>query len=157
MVNAVFAGSFDPPTFGHLDIIERVSSVFDSIHVIVAINREKRSLFDHPKRVDLLTECTAHLQNVRVLAWEGLVVDYALKNSCSILIRGVRNLMDFSAEYDMAMLNGQLAPDLETFLLCADPRYAALSSTAVKEFAHYGRDISALVPAPVLEAIAKKI
>ncbi len=156
MAHAVFAGSFDPPTFGHLDIIARASSIFETLHVVVAANRNKRGLFEPEERAQLLTASIDAMTNVFVVVWDGLVVDYARNAGCTILVRGVRGITDFASEYDMAILNSQLEPTIETFLICADPRYSTLSSSAVKEFAHFRRDISALVPSPVLKALADR-
>jgi pantetheine-phosphate adenylyltransferase len=156
MAHAVFAGSFDPPTLGHLDIIARAASVFETLHVVIAVNRNKHALFRPEERFELLSACTASLPNVRIAVWEGLVVDFSRENDCTVLVRGVRNTGDFSVEYDMSILNRTLEPSLETFLICAEPRYAALSSTAVKEFLHFGRDVSTLVPSPVSTALENR-
>ncbi len=157
MAHAVFAGSFDPPTLGHLDIIARAAAVFETLHVLIAVNRNKQGLFLPSERLELLSASLGPTPNVIVAVWEGLVVEYARKNDCSVLVRGVRNAGDFSVEYDMSILNRALEPELETFLICADPRFAALSSSAVKEFAHYGRDLSDLVPGPVMRALRSVI
>lgn len=154
---AVFPGSFDPPTYGHLDIIGRASSIFDQLHVVVAVNKGKSCLFSAEERVEMLRSLASPWEGVRVDTWNSLVVDYAKKVGAAALIRGVRNALDFSYEFDLSLLNRGLALHVETVFLPADPRHLALSSTAVKELACFGGDISSMVPPAVAELLLERI
>jgi len=156
VVKAVFPGSFDPPTFGHLNIIERSRSIFAEIHVVVAVNSEKRYLFSADERVSLMKQLTAQWDNVHVHSWNNLIVEYARKIGAGVLIRGVRNLADFSYEFDLAMMNRGLHPGIETIFLSTDPEYFVLRSSAIKELASFGGDVSSMVPEPVAKLLTGK-
>ncbi|MBQ8561729.1 MAG: pantetheine-phosphate adenylyltransferase [Spirochaetaceae bacterium] len=156
MITAVFPGSFDPPTYGHLNIIERARTIFGRLHVVVAINKGKRCLFSSEERVQMLEELTSQWDNVRVSTWDTLIVDYAKGHEASVLVRGVRNIGDFSYEFDLALLNRGLDSKVETVFIPTDPKYFVLSSSSIKELAHFGGDISTMVPPLVAEALAKK-
>lgn len=156
MIRAVFAGSFDPPTFGHLNIIERARSIFSEIHVVVSVNAAKKTLFSVEERVGLLEELTSHWDNVVVRAWNSLVVDYARSNDASVLIRGVRNMGDFSYEFDLSLMNKALATDIETVFLPTEPKYFVLRSSSIKELASLGGDVSSMVPPAVVSALTAK-
>ena len=156
MVKAVFAGSFDPPTFGHLNIIRRATSIFREIHVVVAVNSEKKYLFSASERVALMQDLVSGWTNVSVHAWDKLIVEYARRIGASVLIRGVRNLADLSYEFDLAMLNRGLNPEIETVFLSTDPEYFVLRSSAIKELASLGGDVSAMVPESVAQALYGK-
>lgn len=156
MTTAVFPGSFDPPTYGHLNIIERAKTIFGQLHVVVAINKGKKCLFSSDERVQMLEELTSQWDNVQVSTWDTLIVDYAEEHEASVLVRGVRNMGDFSYEFDLALLNRGLAPKVETVFIPTDPQYFVLSSSSIKELAHFGGDVSAMVPPLVAEALAKK-
>lgn len=153
---AVFAGSFDPPTFGHLDIIYRVAKIFTELHVVIAINSEKTFLFSAEERFKMMEHILQHLKNVKVVTWDSLIVDYAEKIGADTLIRGIRNVADFSYEFDLALLNKGLNKDLETFFLVTDPRYFVLRSSSIKELAQYGGDLSTMVPNIVAMELKKK-
>ncbi|MBO5137420.1 MAG: pantetheine-phosphate adenylyltransferase [Spirochaetaceae bacterium] len=156
MITAVFAGSFDPPTFGHLNIIQRAKGIFSQIHVVVASNPNKKTLFSAGERVSLLKELTSHWTNVTVAAWDSLVVDYAKNHNASVLIRGIRNMGDFSYEFDLSLMNKALSSKIETVFLPTEPKYFVLRSSSIKELAALGGDVSSMVPEPVAIALKKK-
>ena len=153
---AVFAGSFDPPTFGHLNIIERAGRVFSELHVVIAVNSEKSYLFSEDERLSLMRQLVFGKENISVHSWDSLIVEYAKKVGAGVLIRGVRNLADFSYEFDLAMMNRGLSPEIETVFLPTDPEYFILRSSAIKELARFGGDVSTMVPEIVAEALHKK-
>lgn len=157
MVKAIFPGSFDPPTYGHLNIIERARLIFSEIHVVVAVNRDKRYTFSATERVELIQDMVSKWDNVRVHAWDTLIVDYARKIKAHVLIRGVRNITDFSYEFDLAMMNRGLNPEIETVFLSPDPQYFVLRSSAIKELAAFGGDVSSMVPAGVADLLKEKL
>lgn len=156
MITAVFPGSFDPPTYGHLNIIERARTIFGQLHVVVAINKGKKCLFSSDERVQMLEALTSQWDNVQVSTWDTLIVDYAMQHEASVLVRGVRNIGDFSYEFDLALMNRGLAPKVETVFIPTDPKYFVLSSSSIKELAHFGGDVSTMVPPLVADALAKK-
>ena len=156
MITAVFPGSFDPPTYGHLNIIERARAIFSQLHVVVAINKGKKCLFSSDERVQMLEALTSQWDNVQVSTWDTLIVDYAMQHEASVLVRGVRNIGDFSYEFDLALLNRGLAPKVETVFIPTDPKYFVLSSSSIKELAHFGGDVSTMVPPLVADALTKK-
>ena len=156
MVKAVFPGSFDPPTFGHLNIIERARTIFSEIHVVVAVNSEKKYLLTEIERVDLMKDLVKKWDNVFVHSWNKLIVQYAKQVDARVLIRGVRNLADFSYEFDLAMMNHGLSPDIETVFLSTDPQYFVLRSSAIKELASFGGDVSTMVPETVASVLKSK-
>lgn len=154
---AIFAGTFDPPTYGHLNIIERAKNIFDELHVVVALNKGKNCLFTSDERLDMLQNLTGQWDNVKVSIWDKLIVDYAKEHKAKILVRGVRNIGDFSYEFDLALMNRGLAADIETVFIPTDPKYFILSSSSIKELALFGGDISTMVPPLVAEKLAQKI
>lgn len=156
MVRAVFPGSFDPPTFGHLNIIERARTMFDEIHVVVAVNSEKNYLFSADERVALISDMVSDWDTISVHSWNSLIVEYARRIDAHVLIRGVRNLSDFSYEFDLAMMNRGLNPGIETVFLSTDPQYFVLRSSAIKELASLGGDVSSMVPPAVAALLRKK-
>jgi pantetheine-phosphate adenylyltransferase len=156
MVKAIFPGSFDPPTFGHLNIIERARMIFSEIHVVVAVNSEKKYLFNAEERVSLISDMVKQWENVHVHTWNSLIVEYARRIDAHVLIRGVRNLADFSYEFDLAMMNRGLKKDIETVFLPTDPEFFVLRSSAIKELASFGGDVSTMVPEPVAKALMAK-
>lgn len=155
MVKAVFAGSFDPPTFGHLNIIERAQKLFSEIHVVIAVNKSKYYCFSDEERLDVIQKLVSRWNNVSVHLWDSLIVDYAKKIKADVLIRGVRNDNDFLYEFDLAMMNKSLNPQIETLFLVPDPKFFVLRSSSIKELAAFGGDVSTMVP-PIVEAILKK-
>ena len=154
---AIFAGTFDPPTYGHLNIIERAKNTFDELHVVVALNKGKNCLFTSDERLSMLQHLTGQWDNVKVNIWDKLIVDYAKEHKAKILVRGVRNIGDFSYEFDLALMNRGLAADIETVFIPTDPKYFILSSSSIKELALFGGDISTMVPPLVAEKLAEKI
>ncbi|NOY75585.1 MAG: pantetheine-phosphate adenylyltransferase [Kiritimatiellaeota bacterium] len=156
MRTALFPGSFDPVTNGHLDVIERASSLFDKIFVAIAINSEKNPLFSFDERKALLEEVCSRFDNVVVDAFDGLLVDAARKFDVSAVIRGLRAISDFEYEFQMAMMNRALSEKCETIFLMPKPAYSFLSSRMIKEIAMFGGDVSPFVPPAVAEALGRK-
>lgn len=147
---AIFAGSFDPPSYGHLNIIERAKEIFTEVHVVVALNPNKSSLFSGEERVDMISTLVQSWNKVTVVSWSDLIVNYAKKVHASVLIRGVRNVADFGYEFDLALINKGLAPKIETVFLVPDPKYFILRSSSIKEVAEFGGNLSTMVP-PLVE------
>ena len=157
MAKAVYPGSFDPVTFGHLDVITRGSKFFDEVIVGVLQNSAKSPLFSVEERVNILKETTKDLPNVSVCAFDGLSVNFARENQATVILRGLRAVTDFEYELQMAQTNHVVAPDVDTFFLTTRLEYAYLSSTIVKEVAFFGGDISKFVPPSALKAIESKM
>ncbi len=157
MTIAVYPGSFDPVTNGHLDVIKRGSELFDEVIVGVLHNSLKSPLFSDEERVNMLKEATRHLPNVRIVSFSGLSVDFARKYKAKVIIRGLRAITDFEYELQMAQTNRVLAPDVDTTFLTTSLEYAYLSSTTVKEVATFGGDITKFVPEFVMEAVHQKL
>ena len=155
MVKAVFAGSFDPPTFGHLNIIDRAQKLFSEIHVVIAVNKNKSYCFSGEERLEVIQQLVSRWNNVSVHLWDSLIVDYAKKIKADVLIRGVRNDNDFLYEFYLAMMNKSLNPQIETLFLVPDPKFFVLRSSSIKELAAFGGDVSTMVP-PIVEAMLKK-
>lgn len=156
MTTAVFPGSFDPPTYGHLNIIERACRLFDSVDVVVAVNPCKQYLFSAEERRDMLRSLTDLWQNVSVHLCSGLIVDYARDLGASVLLRGIRNMNDFAYEFDLSLMNRSLNPAMETLFLPTEQRFVTIKSSAIKELASFGGDISSMVPPVVAEAMHAK-
>lgn len=156
MITAVFPGSFDPPTFGHINIIERTSRLFDSIDVAIAVNPDKKYLFSAEERLFMLTELTKDYTNVQVHICNTLVSDYCKQAGAKVLLRGIRNMTDFSYEFDISLINRSLNAEVETLLVPTEQRYFLIRSSSIKELARYGGDISAMVPPIVEKAIKEK-
>ncbi len=154
---AVYPGSFDPVTNGHLNIIERASRLFDRVIVCVMVNSEKKPLFSLGERKNLLSRVTEHLPNVTVDAHSGLLAEYAMEHHCCTIIKGLRAGSDFEKEFQMAMINRKLNPNLESLFLTAEHQYMYLSSSAVKEMAFYGADISDFLPSEILAEFKDRI
>lgn len=152
MRRAVCPGSFDPVTFGHLDIIERASEQFDEIVIAVLANRTKASLFTVEERMEMITKTTTKIKNVKIDSWHGLLVDYCKANSIQVIVKGLRAVTDFDYELQMAQINLQGA-GVETMLMATAPAHSFLSSSIVKELAHYGGDVSSMVPSVVNDAL----
>ena len=156
MISAVFAGSFDPPTYGHLNIIERSREIFDEVHVVISKNSEKNGLFSAQERLEMMELITEKYDNVYVHVWEGLVVDYAMQLGAKVLVRGIRNVTDFSYEFDLSIMNRSLDSSIETVFLPTEPKYFVLKSSAIKELASFGGDLSMMVPDVVAERLYRK-
>ncbi len=156
MKRAIYPGSFDPVTFGHLDIIERSAKIVDELYIGVLRNSAKNSLFSIDERVKMLIEKTSHIPNVKVVAFDGLLVDYMDQIDATIIIRGLRAVTDFDYELQIAQTNHVQNPKVETIFLTTNLKYSYLSSTIVKEFASYGGDISKFVPEDLIPLIYAK-
>ena len=157
MTIAVYPGTFDPVTFGHLDIIERAAHLYDKLIIGVLHNSEKTPLFSVKERVNILTKATEDIANVEVCSFEGLSVDFARKAGAKVIVRGLRLITDFEYELQMAQTNRKLAPDVDTTFLYTSLQYSYLSSTTVKEVARFGGDIREFVPGFIVEEIHKKL
>lgn len=157
MIRAVYPGSFDPVTFGHLDIIERSSGLVDELIVGVLNNNAKSPLFSVKERVKMLEEVTKDMPKVKVLPFEGLLVDFAGRMEAGMVIRGLRAITDFEYELQMSQTNHKLDSNIETVFLTTSLEYSYLSSTTVKEVATFGGDISQFVPKIVIDRIQEKI
>lgn len=157
MADAVFAGTFDPPTYGHLNIIERAQSLFDTLFVVIAVNRQKKTLFSLEERLELLTNLLSGYPNVIVDSTSDLVVKYAKEKNVRVLVRGVRTVPDFSYEFDLSILNKALDPGIETVFLPTEPKYFVLRSSAIKEMAAFRGDLSHMVPPIVEQAVRGKM
>lgn len=157
MNRAVFAGSFDPPTFGHLNIIERSRGIFEELLVVVAVNRSKQHLFTEYERCALLSQLVKQWDNVSVHLWEGLIVDFAREHKANVLIRGIRNMSDFSYEFDLSLMNKGLDPQIETLFMPTEPRFFVLKSSSIKELASFGGNLSGMVPQPIEQALRQKL
>lgn len=155
MRRAIYPGSFDPVTKGHLDVIERASHLFDEVIVAVAYNDAKHPLFTRGERVKLLKQIVK-LPNVSIVSFGGLLMEFAKKNQASAVIRGLRAVSDFEFEFQMALMNRKLEPEIETVFLTPKEEYTYLSSRIVKEIARLGGDVEEFVPATVVKALREK-
>jgi len=156
MLKAVFPGSFDPPTFGHLNIIERASSIFDELIVVVAENRQKNQLFTAKERLSMMEKMVKPKKNVKCLIWDSLIVDFLKKENIRLLVRGVRGMDDFSHEFELSMMNKAIHPNIETLFMTTDPKYIILRSSLIKELASFRGDVSQMVPPLVAKALKMK-
>ena len=156
MRRAIYPGSFDPITNGHLDVIERARKLFDEVVVAVAHNDEKQPLFSLTDRLDLLRETAGKIDNVRIAEFEGLLVEFARNEEAGIVIRGLRAISDFEFEFQMALMNRKLDFAVETIFLMPKEEYTYLSSRIVKEIARLGGDVSGFAPACVAKALGRK-
>ena len=156
MATAVYPGSFDPVTRGHLDIIKRAAKINDRLIVAVLINSAKNPLFTVEERVALLRECCKDIPNVTVESFDGLTVEFAKKRHASVMVRGLRAVTDFENEIQLAQTNHALMPGIETMFLATSIKWSYLSSTIVREAAHYGQDVSKFVPSNVETALIAK-
>ena len=155
--SAIYPGSFDPVTNGHLDVIERATKLFSTVIVAVASNPEKTGLFSPPERVELIERATSHLPSIRVTHFQGLLVDFAKQERASAFIRGIRAISDFEYEFQMALMNRQLDESIETLFLMPRQDYIYLSSRIVKEVASFDGDISKFVPPHVATALKSRL
>lgn len=156
MAKALCPGSFDPPTNGHVDVIERAARWFDGVVVAVIANPSKEPLFDLEERKELLREALAHLDNVEIESFDGLLVDFARVKDLSVIVKGLRAVSDFEYELQMAQMNSALSPGLDTMFVTAKPSWAFLSSSLVKQVARYGGSVEGLVPPVVSKALADR-
>ncbi len=156
---ALFPGSFDPITNGHLDLLKRAAKLFDSVIITVAVNNRKDSVFTGNERVELIEECIKNKSwngQIEVEQFTGLLIDFARKKNVNVLIRGVRQISDFEYEFRMALTNRRLAPDIDTVFLMPDEQLTFISASIVKEIAYWGGDLDSFVPKPVAIALKNK-
>lgn len=154
---AVYPGSFDPITMGHVDIINRIAPLYDQVIVLVAQSSQKQSMFSAEERKELIEKSLPHAKNVKVDIFGGLTVDYMKRVKAQVIVRGLRAVVDFEYEMTMANMNKKLAPDIETLLVFASPEYYYISSRGVKEVAVNGGSLKGLVPDVVITAMEKKL
>ncbi|MBI9096632.1 MAG: pantetheine-phosphate adenylyltransferase [Sphaerochaeta sp.] len=154
---AMLPGSFDPPTNGHIDIIERSAALYDKLFVVVADNVQKTCLFTASERMAMLKQILKGYDNIEVMIYPGLVVQFAREHGVGVMIRGVRALVDFGYEFELAMTNKQLNSSLEVLFMPTSPKYFQLRSSAIKEMAAYGADISPMVPPLVVKMMGERI
>lgn len=154
---AVYPGSFDPITMGHVDIINRISPVYDEVIVLVAQSSQKQAMFTPAERQVLIEKSLSHLKNVKVDVFEGLTVDYMKRVNAQVIVRGLRAVVDFEYEMTMAQINKKIAPHIETMLVFASPEYYFISSRGVKELAINGGALNGFVPDVVKAAMAEKL
>lgn len=152
----MFPGSFDPVTNGHIDIIKRLSPLYEKVYVVVAENRRKKCLFSSEDRKDFIVQSVRKLKNVEVLIWDGLLVDCAKAYNCGIVVRGIRNVNDFNYEFEVTQLNKSLCPELEFIYMLTSPDVCLVSSSNVKELASFGSDVCKMVPKQVSKALTKR-
>lgn len=156
MIKAVFAGSFDPPTNGHLDIINRASKLFEKVDVVISVNPDKKYMFTEAERLEMMEKLIEDIPNVTAHSYQGLIVNYAKKENAKVLVRGVRSANDFSYEFELALMNQNLNPEIETVFLQSKEKYTIVKSSSIKELAKFGGDISRMVPPIVAEKLKEK-
>ena len=152
----IYPGTFDPVTYGHLDVLERAAKLFDHVTVAVAVSSTKNALFNPEQRVELVRTNVSHLPNVDVLSFEGLLVEFARAHQAQAIIRGLRALSDFEFEFNMALMNRHLEPNVETLFVMPKEAYSYTSSSLVKQIAKLGGDVGKFVPPNVAEAMRKR-
>lgn len=153
---AIYPGTFDPITLGHVDVIERASKIFDEIIVVIARNSKKITLFDESERLDMVMTSINHIKNAKTMLHHKLTVESALDSDAIAIIRGVRAVSDFEYEFQLALMNRKLAPDVHTILMMPHEKYTYLNSTIVRELARYGKDVSEFVPDYVAQKLLIK-
>ncbi|MDR2747316.1 MAG: pantetheine-phosphate adenylyltransferase [Treponema sp.] len=156
MLKAAFPGSFDPPTLGHINIIQRAASIFDELVVVVAENRQKKYLFSAEERVSMIKELVMDRKNVMVETCDTLIVEFLRRRDIRLLVRGVRGVDDFSYEFELSMMNKALNSRIETIFMTTDPEYFVLRSSSIKELASFHGDVTGMVPPVVAEALRAK-
>jgi pantetheine-phosphate adenylyltransferase len=157
MFKVLLPGTFDPPTNGHLNILRRASSLFDAVEIVIAVNPGKTYLFSADERLKMMQVLAQGLPNVTVTTWGGLIVDFADKIGVHVIVRGVRALADFDYEFELSVMNKSLNPRIETVFLPTDQKYSVIRSSAIKEIAGFGGDISGMVPPNVAKALREKL
>jgi pantetheine-phosphate adenylyltransferase len=156
-VSALYPGTFDPPTNGHVDLIHRGAKLFDHLTVAILNNRAKDPLFSVQERVEMLEEITHSMDNVSVATFDGLMVDFARQQGAAAVLRGIRAISDYEYEFQMALMNRRLAPEIETVFLQPAGRYSFVSSRMLKEVFSFGGDVSGLLPPNVLKRLRERI
>jgi pantetheine-phosphate adenylyltransferase len=156
MIKAVFPGSFDPPTSGHINIIQRAASIFEELTVVIAENRQKKYLFTAEERASMVRELVKDRKNVSVAVCDSLIVDFMRKNGIKLLVRGLRGLEDFSYEFEVSMMNRTLDPEIETIFMTTDPEFIVIRSSSIKEVASFNADLHGMVPPLVAKALKDK-
>lgn len=157
MMSAVYPGSFDPVTLGHLNIIRRASRIFDKLYVCVAVNSAKHPVFSIEERVDFLKRSTARFGNVIVESSDELLVRYAEERNIGVIVKGLRAVSDYENEFQMALINKKMAPNIDTMFLTSDAKYTFLSSTIVKEVASFGVPLDEFIPREILEDVTARL
>ena len=155
-MKALYPGSFDPPTMGHLNVIERCAAIFSHLHIVVATNPHKHYAFSQSQRVQMIRTICAHLTNIHIHYCDQLIVEFAKEIEVGIIVRGVRAHEDFEYEFQLSLLNRGLNPAIETLFIPTDPRYFVLRSSTIRELARLGGDISTMVPPAIVEDIKKR-
>ncbi len=156
-VKALYPGTFDPPTNGHIDLIQRGAKIFDHLTVAVLVNTVKNPLFSVEERVEMLKEATVSIEHVSVATFEGLMVEFARQQGVATVLRGIRAISDYEYEFQMALMNRRLAPEIETVFLQPAGRYSFVSSRMVKEVFSFGGDLTGLVPPSVLKRLRSRM
>lgn len=157
MVSAIYPGTFDPITNGHLDILSRATQLFEKVHVVVAVNVRKNTLFNLAERLELITDCTSHMPNVEVSSFEGLTVDCLRRFGAKVVIRGLRALSDFEYEFQMALMNKKLDAHCETVYMMPSEHYTYLNSSIIRELAALGGSVTEFVPSLVETQLRQKL
>ncbi len=153
---AIYPGSFDPITNGHIDVIERATKMFDRVNVVIGINSKKKTMFTENERLDMVEESLSHLPSAQVAFHSGLIVDYAVDIGATAIVRGLRSVTDFEYEMQIALMNRKMQPSLQTVFLTPHEKYAYLSSSIIREIASYKQDVSEFVPEPVERRLKEK-
>jgi len=156
MMKAAFPGSFDPPTSGHVNIIQRAASIFDELIVVIAENKQKKYLFSAEERASMMRELVKDRKNITVVLCESLIVDFLKKMNINLLVRGVRGLEDFSYEFELSMMYKTLDPKIETIFMTTAPEYFVIRSSSIKELASFHGDLHGMVPPLVAKALKEK-
>lgn len=154
---AIYPGSFDPVTNGHIDIIERTAKIFDKVVVAILVNSSKKPTFTVEEKLDMLKKATSHIENIEIEFFDGLLVNYVRKKGANVIVKGLRAISDFEYEFQMAMVNKSVAPDIETLFMMTNNKYSYLSSSIVKELGSLDADLDDLVPEIIKNDIIKKL
>ena len=157
MIKAIYPGTFDPITEGHLDVIRRAARIYDELIVAVMENRSKKCTFSKEERKEMIGKCIEGIENVKVVIGEGLTVNLARENGCNIIVRGIRAVSDYESELALATANMMLDVDIETVFMVAKPELSFLSSSVAKEIASFNGDITGYIPAEIIDEVSKKL
>jgi len=157
MIKAIYPGTFDPITVGHLDVIERAAKIYDHLIVAVMENKNKTCTFSKEERKEMIQKCITSLDNVEVVIGEGLTVSLAKQHGCRIIVRGIRAVSDYESELALATANMNLSPEVETVFMVAKPELSFLSSSVAKEIASFGGDIHSYIPSVIIEEASRKL